>query len=87
MDTNTRYSTEAIRQATAVELRALRARRDMSQVDLAQAAGIGRSTLRRLEKGERDLDLPQAMAIAEALGVSFVDLFAAIKNVLEREEF
>ena len=67
MDTEKRQ--EAIRDALAAEIRAARARRNYTQGELADRAGISRATIARLEAGARSADVIQLIAIADALGV------------------
>ena len=54
----------------AAELRAARARRRMTQVEVAKRANLAPNTVRRLEAGERDVSLGQILALAEALDIS-----------------
>jgi transcriptional regulator with XRE-family HTH domain len=53
------------------ELRKLRA---LSQDELAEAAGIGRATLSRIERGETGAHGRTLRRLAEALGVSVEEL-------------
>ncbi|WP_411157404.1 helix-turn-helix domain-containing protein [Nocardia farcinica] len=61
---------EAANAAVAAHLRAERARADMKQTELAEAAHLAVNTIRRLESGERRMTLEQLVLIAEALGVT-----------------
>jgi transcriptional regulator with XRE-family HTH domain len=56
-------------------IRALRHDRGLSQERLAELAGVHRTYLSSLERGERNVSLDNIYAIAEALGVSPADLF------------
>lgn len=56
------------------ELRKLRA---LSQQELAEAAGIGRATLSRIERGETGAHGRTLRRLAEALGVSVEELVRA----------
>jgi transcriptional regulator with XRE-family HTH domain len=56
-------------------IRALRQNRGLSQERLAELAGIHRTYLSSLERGERNVSLDNIYAIAEALGVSPAELF------------
>lgn len=58
-----------IREALAAEIRAARARKDITQSELADRAGISRATIARLEAGTRSADVVQLLAIADALDV------------------
>lgn len=66
---NTEKRQEAIRNALANEIRAERARRNYTQGELAERAGLHRATIARLEAGTRSADIIQLIAIADALGV------------------
>ena len=57
-------------------IRAERVRRRMTQLDLIAKSGLGRSTVRRIESGERDMSVSQLLAIAAALDVSPVAILA-----------
>jgi transcriptional regulator with XRE-family HTH domain len=59
--------TAAVRGAVASHLRALRAFAGLTQAETAAAAGLGKTTVERLENGTRDLDLPQLVALARVL--------------------
>ena len=50
---------------------------DLSQVALADRAGISRRTVIKLESGEANISLTGLDHLADALGVTFVDLVAA----------
>ena len=67
---------QTIDQAVGAEIRAARAKRGYSQRELAERAGIGFSTIRRLESGERSADVVQLNSICRALRVSMPDLVA-----------
>ena len=56
-------------------IRALRQNRGLSQERLAEMAGVHRTYLSSLERGERNVSLDNIYAIAEALGVSPAELF------------
>ena len=49
-------------------LKVLRAERDWSQADLAQALGVSRQTVNALETGRYDPSLPLAFRIAHVYG-------------------
>ena len=57
-----------LRAAIAAELRAVVARSDLTQEQVAEAAGLSRATVNRLLKGQRSVDSEQLIAIATALG-------------------
>ncbi|MEU8895476.1 helix-turn-helix transcriptional regulator [Nocardia sp. NPDC048505] len=72
----------AINRAVGNELRAARARRDLTRQQLADQTGLAVSTIQRFENGERSPDMPQLLALCTAFEVSvqsFVDL--ALRNI------
>lgn len=56
-------------------VRVLRERAELSQEQLAERAGIHRTYLGGVERGERNLGLKNVFRIAGALGVRAADLF------------
>jgi transcriptional regulator with XRE-family HTH domain len=56
-------------------VRALREARGLSQEQLAELAGVHRTYLSSLERGERNVGLDNIHAIAQALGVPTAELF------------
>jgi transcriptional regulator with XRE-family HTH domain len=62
--------------AVAAQLRAERARVDITQVQLAERSGLAINTVRRIENEERTMSLPQLFALCRALDVEpgrFID--------------
>jgi len=59
--------TAAYREALAGELRAARARKDITQADLARRTGYVPNTISRLEQGLRSPTVHQLRRIAKAL--------------------
>lgn len=57
-------------------IRDLRLAKDLSQEDLAFRAGIHRTYLGGIERGERNPALKNIAAIARALGVTLSELFS-----------
>lgn len=55
-------------------LRRLRQRAELSQIELAEASGVSRRTIINLEAGEANIGLSGLDHLAAALGVGFVDL-------------
>ncbi|MEV4521472.1 helix-turn-helix transcriptional regulator [Micromonospora tulbaghiae] len=51
----------------------IRKARGMSQQDVANASGIGRVAIGKIEVGARGLSLAEALAIAEALDVDLME--------------
>lgn len=62
--------------AMAATLRGERAKKGWTQEDLAARSGLNLSTLKRILKGERDINVNQIAALAEAFGVSPAKLVA-----------
>jgi putative transcriptional regulator len=56
-------------------LRVLRAERDWSQADLADALGVSRQTVNALETGKYDPSLPLAFKIARLFDRLIEDIF------------
>lgn len=79
MDTNGNVF-DAARTAIADELRSLRARRRMTQTDLAKASSLSRVTIGRIENAERDLTFPQLMALTAALDTTPAEFTQAVQN-------
>lgn len=57
-------------------LKVLRAERDWSQADLAQALGVSRQTVNALETGRYDPSLPLAFRIAKVFGQPIESIFS-----------
>lgn len=56
-------------------LKVLRAERDWTQAQLAEALGVSRQTVNAIETGKYDPGLPLAFRIAELFGKSIEDIF------------
>ena len=65
----------AIQKKFGKRLRYLRKAKGLSQEDLAFKAGIHRTYVGGIERGERNPSLKNIAAIAKALGVSLPELF------------
>lgn len=74
-----------IQSAIAVQIKAEMAARDWKQSDLANASGIPTSTLHRYLSGARDIPLPVFAEIANALGLSMIELAARAQRRLDGE--
>ncbi|WP_439478612.1 helix-turn-helix transcriptional regulator [Brevundimonas sp.] len=57
-------------------LKVLRAERNWSQADLAQALGVSRQTVNALETGRYDPSLPLAFKIAHVFGQPIESIFS-----------
>jgi len=53
----------------------LRAERDWTQADLAEALGVSRQTINAIEKGKFDPSLPLAFRAARLFGQSIEEIF------------
>lgn len=58
-------------------IRAERLERGLSQETLADASGIDRSHMGKIERGERNVSVLNVARVAEALGVSMASLMAS----------
>jgi len=62
------------RQRVAVNLRALRVERGLSQEELAHSAGVHRTYVGSIERAERNVSIDSIERLCAALGVDLVDL-------------
>ena len=74
-----------IQSAIAVQIKAEMAARDWKQPELAKRSGIPTSTLHRYLTGDRDIPLPAFVEIANALGVTYLELAARAQRRLDGE--
>ena len=56
-------------------LKVLRAKRDWSQQDLADALGVSRQSVNAIETGKYDPSLPLAFRIADLFALRIEDIF------------
>ncbi len=56
-------------------IKVLRAERDMTQADLANAVSVSRQTINAIEKGKFDPSLPLAFKIARLFQCTIEDIF------------
>ncbi|MCB0965307.1 MAG: cupin domain-containing protein [Ilumatobacter sp.] len=75
--TSSTATTEAVVAGVGARLRALRVERDVTLVELARQTGISKSTLSRLETGQRKPSLELLLPIARAHRVPLDDLVGA----------
>jgi len=61
--------------AKNLNLKAARAAKDMTQKDLADAAGVTRQTINAIELGEYNPSIKLCVAICRTLGKTLNDLF------------
>lgn len=75
--------TEAMRLAIANQMRIQRTIKRWSQDDLAKAAGLGRSTIQRLENGQIAMDIKHMRLISEAFGMHWLKFMELVNDELE----
>lgn len=68
------------------QIRIARVERGMSQLELIEKTGLGDSTVRRIEKGTRDVTASQLQKIASALGMRMSQLGALAEQAIERRQ-
>lgn len=59
-------------------IKVLRAERDWTQADLAQALGVSRQTVNAIETGKYDPSLPLAFRLARVFGQPIEAIFADV---------
>ncbi|WP_280439783.1 helix-turn-helix domain-containing protein [Nocardia cyriacigeorgica] len=72
--------------AVGTALRVLRARRQISQRELARRTGLAKNTIYRIEHAERSIDVRQLFKIAEALDVTPTELLTSAVEELALED-
>jgi len=75
-----------INRAVGNELRAARARRDLTRLQLADLTGLAVSTIQRFENGERSPDMQQLHALCAALDISMREFVTLALKDVERPE-
>lgn len=75
-----------MRTAIANQMRVQRTKKRWSQDDLAKAAGLGRSTIIRLETNKIAMDIKHLQAISEAFGMHWLEFMELINDELEGRE-
>ena len=56
-------------------LREIRKKKKMSQVILAEEAGLNRTYIGEIERGEKNMSLNTALKLTKALNIEITDLF------------
>ena len=79
------YGTD-IQAAIATQIKAEMAAKNWKQPELAKRAGLHTSTLHRYLAGERDIPLPVFADIADALGLTYVELAGRAQRRLDGED-
>jgi putative transcriptional regulator len=69
------YVKEVVLMGKNLRLKAARAAKDMTQNDLANAAGVTRQTINAIELGEYNPSVRLCVAICRTLGKTLNDLF------------
>ena len=72
------FDTDAWLRALVRRVRILRLTREMTQDDLAVAAGMSRSFVSLIEKGTHGVDVVRLLRLAAALDVPLAELLGAI---------
>jgi len=75
-----------IQSAIAVQIKAEMAAKDWKQADLSRETGIVSSTLYRYLSGARDIPLPVFVDIADALGLTIIELVARAQRRLDAQD-
>lgn len=76
MESVTAKSRSPAAERLAVNVLVQRARKKLSQADLAERAGVSRPTISRIERGDGDFTLAVVDRIAAAFNVDVTELFA-----------
>ena len=72
----------ALSAALAAEIRAERARQQLTQEQVFEPAGMSKSAYLRIETGQRGANVAQLAHIADALGLPLSDLVARAESRL-----
>lgn len=72
---NSKILNVGLRLAVGERIATLRKINYLSQQELGRLTGLGRKTISRIELGDRKLDLIEAIAIAQILGVEIKEFF------------
>ncbi|MFC9786965.1 helix-turn-helix domain-containing protein [Rhodococcus sp. NPDC127528] len=84
MDTHRQQSeADEVREAIGRQMRSRRAQREMTQADLAQRTGISAVEVDRLERGERDMEIPEAVAIAAVFETTAAEFLQSVQDSLD----
>lgn len=75
-----------INEATAKALQAARAVSGLTFDELAKKSGIPRPTVYRMFGAKRDIKLPQLYAVAQAMGVTVVEIMQDAERIQKRSE-
>jgi transcriptional regulator with XRE-family HTH domain len=75
-----------IQAALVTQVKAEMAAKDMKQKDMAARIGMQTSTLSRYLAGDRDIPMPVAFSMADALELSLIELFQRAERRLEGKD-
>ncbi|WIY84298.1 helix-turn-helix transcriptional regulator [Propionimicrobium sp. PCR01-08-3] len=70
--------------AVAAELRAQRARRQITVEQLTSLSGLGRTSVLNYLNAKRDIPMPAFMDLCRVLGVSPHEIFDAAEHAIEK---
>lgn len=68
-----------INESIGNEIRFARLRKRMTQEQLAQKTGLGRSTIAKYESGQIEMSMPVFIELCNAIGVSYIDILKGIE--------
>jgi len=68
-----------INESIGDEIRFARLRKRMTQEQLAQKTGLGRSTIAKYESGQIEMSMPVFIELCNAIGVSYIDILKGIE--------
>ena len=71
---------EALLRQIGLNVKAERARRNLTQEGLARVAGLGPAQIARMERGEMDTGITKYLHVARALDIDPAVLFHGIRN-------
>ncbi|KZM70786.1 helix-turn-helix transcriptional regulator [Nocardia terpenica] len=72
--------TAQVNKAVGIELRVLRTRRGWNQEQLAEAIGVDKKTIGRLERGDRSMTMGQMYRICKAFGIKPSQLVGSVER-------
>lgn len=67
-----------INESIGDEIRFARLRKRMTQEQLSQKTGLGRSTIAKYESGQIEMSMPVFIELCDAIGVSYIDVLKGI---------
>lgn len=66
-------------------LRAVRKERGLTQAQLAEALGVEQSTVSKIERRERRLDVSELRRVCLVLGITLIDFVERYESALENQ--